>query len=124
MAPPDATSDGVARDDPAARDQRPPVVDWSRTARRLRATLVALGGVVVVVWLVVGALRGGPTLRLLGELVGLGVLAAFVAEVVVVGGSALRGMLTAGERGDRLARPDVSLLPPQVTRRLRGRRQG
>lgn len=84
--------------------------------------LGAIGAAIVVVWLVVGALRGGPTLRLLGELVGFGLLSAFVVEVVVVGGSALRGMLLAGERGDRLAGADVSLLPPQVSRRFRGRR--
>jgi hypothetical protein len=38
-------------------------------------------------------------------------------EFVVVGGSALRGMLRAGERGERLASGDVMLLPPQVRRK-------
>ena len=50
---------------------------------------------------------------------GLALALLFVAEVVIVGGSALRGMLAAGERGDRLASSDVSLLPPQLTRRRR-----
>ena len=40
-----------------------------------------------------------------------------VVEFVVVGGSALRGMLRAGERGERLSGRDVMLLPPQVRRK-------
>ena len=101
---------------------RASVVDWRRTARRLRNLLAAIGIVVLVLWVTIGVARGGPTARLLAELVGLGLLGAFVVEVVVVGGSSLRGMLAAGERGDRLARGDVSLVPPQVGRWLRGRR--
>lgn len=95
------------------------VVDWSRTARRLRRSLAAIAVLVVGVWLVLGALAGGVDLRLLAELVGLGLLASFLVEVVVVGGGAVRGMLHAGERGERLSGGDVSLLPPQVTRRRR-----
>lgn len=97
----------------------PPIVDWGRTARRLRTTLAAILAVVVVSWLVVGLLGDGPRLGTLAELVGFGLLAAFVAEVVLVGGSAVRGMLTAGSRGERLASPDVTLLPPQLDRRRR-----
>jgi hypothetical protein len=96
----------------------PGVVDFSRTGRRLRWSLGALAAVVVVFWLAVGLLGdGGLRLRLLGELAGWALLAGFVVEVVVVGGSALAGMLRAGARGDRLAGPDVSLVPPQLRRR-------
>ena len=98
----------------------PPIVDWGRTARRLRAVLAGVAVVVVVAWLVLGLRADGLSLRALGELVGIGLLVSFVLEAVIVGGSAIRGLLTAGARGDRLARGDVSLLPPQVTRR-RGR---
>jgi hypothetical protein len=97
----------------------PRVVDWSRTVRRLRRALLTIAVLVVVAWAVLGAVDGTLSGRLLAELTGLGLLAGFVAEVVVVGGGAVRGMLTAGSRGDRLAGGDVSLLPPQLTRRRR-----
>lgn len=105
---------GADADAPAA-----PVVDYPRTLRRLRRSLSIIGGLVLVGWAVGGAIGDGWSLRLLAELVGLGLLASFVVEVVVVGGSAARGLLDAGERGDRLAAADVSLLPPQLTRRRR-----
>ena len=76
------------------------------------AVLVTL---VVVGWLVDGIVGDtGFRLRVLGELGGLALLATFVAEVVVVGGASVRGMLRAGDRGERLAGSDVSLLPPQL----------
>lgn len=100
-------------------DAREPIVAWGRTARRMRRLLSLLAAVVVVAWVTVGVLGSGFSVRLLAELVGFGLLAAIAGEVVVVGGSALRGMIAAGARGDRLASPDVSLLPPQVTRRFR-----
>ncbi len=96
-----------------------PIVDWSRTARRLRRQLTVIAGLVVGAWLVLGLSRSALEVALLAELAGLGILLAFVAEVVVVGGSAVRGLLAAGERGDRLAAADVSILPPQVRRRGR-----
>lgn len=99
----------------------PPIVDWGRTARRLRLQLGVIAVSVVVAWVVVGLLRDALTLRLLAEVAGLGLLVAVLAEFAVVGGAALGGMLRAGERGERLSRPDVSLLPPQITcRRDRG----
>ncbi|MEX2549428.1 MAG: hypothetical protein WD638_04315 [Nitriliruptoraceae bacterium] len=97
-----------------------PIIDWSRTARRLRMSFSVLGVAVVVVFTLASVIGGRVSWPLLGELIGLALLAAFVLEVVVVGGSALRGMLTAGERGERLARDDVSLIPPQLLRRARG----
>lgn len=100
----------------------PPIVDWHRTARRLRAILLTIALVVVVAWVVDGLLGDGFALRRLGEFAGFGLFVAFAAEVVVVGGSAARGLLTAGERGHRLAGRDVGLLPPQLRRRGRGRR--
>jgi hypothetical protein len=96
-----------------------PVVDFSRTAHRLRLVLTTIGTAAVVLWLVLGFVGDGLEPRLLAELLGLGLLLAFAVEVVVVGGAALRGMLRAGARGDRLASADVTLLPPQLTRRRR-----
>lgn len=98
---------------------RPPIVDWRRTARRLRTLLVAIAGLVLIAWVVHSLAGDGFALAPLAEFAGLGLLLTFVAEVVVVGGSAIRGLLEAGERGERLARSDVSLLPPQLTRRRR-----
>lgn len=96
-----------------------PIVAWERTAQRLRRLLSVLAVAVVTAWALTGFLSDGFSIALLAELAGLGILVAIAGEFVVVGGSALRGMFTAGARGDRLASPDVSLLPPQVTRRLR-----
>ncbi len=96
------------------------IVDWSRTARRLRRPLFGLFGTVVAVFAVLSAARGQVDPLVFAELVGVALLAAFAIEVVVVGGAALRGMLAAGERGERLASQDVGLLPPQVLRRARG----
>jgi hypothetical protein len=106
---------------PATPATPAPIIDWSRTARRLRAILLVIGSTVVIAWLVVGFLGDGPTLPLLAELLGIGLLVTFAVEVIVVGGVAIRGMLAAGERGDRLASQDVFLLPPQL---LRGHRRG
>lgn len=116
------------RDDP---DRRPPpvaaggtgaepapLIDWSRTARRVRLLLVTILSAAVVLWFVLGLLGDGRSLPLLAELLGLGLLMSFVVEAVVVGGVAVRGMFAAGARGDRLASADVFLLPPQL---LRGR---
>ncbi len=97
-----------------------PIVDWSRTAWRLRLSFSVLGVVVVVVFTVASVNGGAANWPLLGEFVGLALLTAFAIEVVVVGGSALKAMLTAGARGERLARDDVSLIPPQLLRRARG----
>ncbi|HSK24618.1 MAG TPA: hypothetical protein VK906_15640 [Egicoccus sp.] len=93
-----------------------PIVDWRRTARRLRRQLLVIAGLVVAAWLVIGLAGAGLSVRLLAEVTGFGFFLAFVAEVVVVGGSAVRGMLIAGERGERRARADVTLLPPQLRR--------
>ncbi|MBW3662157.1 MAG: hypothetical protein KY469_03570 [Actinobacteria bacterium] len=86
------------------------IVDWSRTARRLRRSAVVAAGVGATGW-TVSAVAGGPGL---GTWLGIALGLIFVAELVIVGGSALRGMLRAGERGERLARSDVGLLPPRL----------
>jgi hypothetical protein len=104
---------------PPGADARPPVVDFPRTIRRLRTSLTVIAALVVLAWVAVGAVTGTWTVRTLAELAGFGLFAAFAVEVVVVGGAAARGLLTAGERGDRLASADVSLLPPQLLRRRR-----
>jgi len=99
----------------------PPLVDLPRTARRLRRWLGLLAGGVPIAWLAGGAVRGSLELARLAELAGVAVLLALLIELVVVGGAALRGALRAGARGERLAAPDVTLLPPQVRARLRPR---
>lgn len=95
------------------------LVDFRDTARRVRRSALVIGTVVVIVWLGAGLFRGVIRLGDLAAfvLVGLGVM--FVVEVVVVGGSALRGMLRAGERGERLSSEDVALVPPQLRKRGR-----
>lgn len=97
----------------------PRLVDWEQTIRRLRRTAVALGSAAFGGWLLTGLAGGGVRPAALGGWLGGALLVMFVAEVVIVGGSALRGMLRAGDRGERLAGRDVGLLPPQ----LRGRRR-
>jgi hypothetical protein len=105
--------------DAAAAPGAPQVVDWPRTVRRLRRSLLVIAVLVLLAWVVLGLVQGALSVRLLAELAGVGLLASFVVEVVVVGGGAVRGLLTAGERGERLAGADVSLLPPQLGRRRR-----
>lgn len=99
-----------------------PLLDWQRIGRRVGWSAAALGGVAVVAWVVIGLATGGPSLADLGGYIGLAVGGMFVVELVVVGGAAVRGLLRAGERGERLAGRDVGLLPPQVARWL-GRRR-
>lgn len=94
-----------------------PIVDFGRAARRVRTSATLLGGLAVLGWFVVGLLDGGPDPADLGAWAGLALLGMFLVEVWVVGGSALRGMLRAGDRGERLAGGDVGLLPPQLTGR-------
>lgn len=93
------------------------LVDWRHLGRRV--WLLAL------TWLGFGLLGAGMTTALLGSLgpgalwagvAALGFLASVVAAVAL---SAVRGMLRAGERRERLAGGDVGLLPPQVRTRLR-----
>ena len=98
------------------------LVDHARIGRRLRRWLVLLGVGTVTAWLVGGLLGDGPTLAGLGAVLGIAVLLALLVEVFVVGGAAVAAALRAGERGHRLAAPDVTLLPPQVSGRLRRRR--
>ena len=107
-----------AADRHAAGAAGPPLIDWSRTARRMRRVALVLAVAVMAGWVAYGVVGdGGFGLRMLGELTGFALLAVILAEVVVVGGAALTGMLRAGERGERLAGSDVSLVPPQLRRR-------
>lgn len=107
----DRVDDALATD--GEPDAGPQLVEWEDTARRVRRSALVLGGLALVGWAVSGALDGGAwTLRSLGTWAGFAVLAMFVAEVVVVGGSAARGLLRAGERGERLSGGDVGLFPP------------
>jgi hypothetical protein len=98
------------------------LVDHARLGRRLRRWLALLVVATLVAWLVGGVLGDGPTLQDLAGLAGVAVLLALLVEVFIVGGAAVAAALRAGERGERLAAPDVSLVPPQVAERLRRRR--
>lgn len=109
----EAPVDANHRDDPFVGT----LVDWARTARRIRRGALVVGTAVVLGWLVVGVATGGPRLRDLGTALFVGLVAMIGVEFVVVGGSAVRGMLAAGERGERLAAGDVTLVPPQLRRK-------
>lgn len=100
-------------------DGAPVLVDWTVAGRRLRVSALVLISLALVAWVVGGLLHDGIALRDVWGYLGLAAAGMFLAEVVVVGGSALRGMLRAGARGERLAGGDVGLLPPQLTRRGR-----
>lgn len=93
------------------------LVDWRRTGRRIRRSAVVIGTSAGLAWLLVGLITGGPRVGDLGTYAFIAIGCMIVVEFVVVGGSALRGMLRAGERGERLASRDVMLLPPQVRRK-------
>lgn len=90
------------------------LVDWGRTGRRVRTSVLVLGSGVLVAWTALSLLGDGFEVRVLGGLVGLALALLFVVELVVVGGAAVRGMLRAGERGERLASRGVGLLPPRM----------
>lgn len=99
------------------------LVDWGRTGRRMRASVLGLSALVLLGWLVLSLAAGGFDPGTLGGLVGLGFIVLFVVELVVVGGAALRGMLRAGARGERLSSRGVGLFPPRMpTREERGLR--
>lgn len=118
VAPADPESTPGPVVSPTQSTEGPAILDFRRTARRLAVAVSIIGIAVAVSWVAL-VVTTGASLRLLAELAGLGLLAAFVVEVVVVGGSAVRGMLAAGERGERLADSDVALVPPQLLRRKR-----
>lgn len=115
---------GPASDDhaaPPATERQDALVDWARTGRRMRRVVLTLGVLVLALWTVDGFTGGtGFRWRILGELTGLALLVTIAAEIAIVGGAAVVGMFRAGERGDRLAGSDVSLLPPQLRRGRRG----
>lgn len=101
---------GRVRDEPDVLVRH--LVDWEATARRLRRSSLVLLGSGLLAWVVTSLVRGAWSPASLGNWLGLALLAMFVAEVVVVGGSAVRGLLRAGDAGERLSSGDVGLLPP------------
>lgn len=122
QSPPAAATDDAVPVDAVVRadgehGQAPVLVDWPRAGRRLGRSALALAAAAVVGWvvtsLVTGSWRGGT----LGNWMGLALAGMLLVELWVVGGSALRGMLRAGEEGHRLAGDDVGILPPQLRRR-------
>ncbi len=109
----------VAPDGPevADLDEAPVVlVEWEATARRVRRSSLVLLTMAVVAWVVASVATGGWRVGVLGNLLGLALGAMFVVELVVVGGSAVRGLLRAGDRGERLSSHDVGLFPPRRRR--------
>ena len=114
----------TAADTDAHADDGARIVDFARAGRRVRRSALLLFPAALVGWLAVGLVGGGPDPADLGAWGGLALLGMFLVEVVVVGGSALRGMLAAGDRGERLAGGDVGLLPPQLTGRRGPRAPG
>ncbi len=88
-----------------------PIIDWTRTARRMVRSIVVLQLIAVMAWIVTSLAGDGFDLGVLAGFVGLALLATFAAEVFIVGGSALKGMYRAGLAGDRLSSSDVGLLP-------------
>lgn len=121
--PPDHESTPTTRAAPVTATEVPPVaheapiVDFARAGHRIRLSAAVLGTLALVGWVVVGLATGGPDPADLGGWAAGALAGMFLVEVVVVGGSALRGMLRAGDRGERLAGGDVGLLPPQLTGR-------
>ncbi|HEX2027216.1 MAG TPA: hypothetical protein VHF25_04375 [Nitriliruptorales bacterium] len=89
------------------------LVAWRRVGRRV--------GLLVAGWVAFGALGAGVTAALSGGLtatrwslwLGVGLAGAVASAVAIVAWSAVRGMLRAGGRGERLAAGDVGLLPPR-----------
>lgn len=100
-------------------DPEVPLVDWVVTARRVGRSALVLLALALAAWMVRAVVVGRWSFGDLGNLVGLALAASVVTALVVVGGSALRGMLRAGERGERLSSADVGLLPPVRRRRRR-----
>lgn len=94
------------------------VVDFPAVGRRLLRLLALAAAVVVggsVLLAVVPAWQW--SWRSVGEIAGWTVVATLVIEISITASTAVVGLLRAGERGDRLAGSDVSLLPPQLRRR-------
>lgn len=104
------------------RRTRDELLDHGRTVRRVRLLTVVVGGCagvgMVVSWLV----AGGPTLDAFLQWAGPAVLVIVLGAIAIVTAAAVRGMLRAGGRGERLADRDVGLVPPQL-RSSDGRRE-
>lgn len=109
---------------PADSGQQPPdtdpLVSWRHVGHQLGKT--ALGGLVGAVAAgLIAKLSGTPAPTALGVALGVGALVAVGGAIWLVAGSAWRGMLRAGERGERLAGDDVGLTPPKLRRHGRER---
>lgn len=91
-----------------------PLVEWEDVGQRVLRTSAATALAAVAAWVLWSLVAGDWSVPRLRNLFGLVVLVVFLVELWVVGGSALRGMLRAGERGERLSGRDVGLLPPQM----------
>ena len=104
------------------RRTRDELLDHGRTVQRVRALAVVVGGSaavgVGVSWLV----AGGPSRDAFLLWAGLAVLVTVLGAITIVTAAAVRGMLRAGDRGERLADGDVGLVPPQLRSRD-GRRE-
>lgn len=89
-------------------------MDWSGVGRRLVRVLIAVAAVAILGVAVSWSLTGEPTRTAVLLWLGIAALLLVVGTVLVVSVSAWRGMLRAGDQGERLGGGDVGLLPPQV----------
>lgn len=95
------------------------LVHWRGLVRLVLGAAVAaavlLSGAAVLV------LASGRPIGEVAPFVGIVVVALLGTVVLAVAWSALRGMLRAGDVGERLGSKDVGFLPPQARRRGHGR---
>lgn len=101
--------------------ERHDLLEHGRTARRVRWLVVTVGALTVLglaaTWIATGGISPDAFVLWLG----LAALVTVLGAMAIVALAALRGMLRAGDRGERLADRDVGLIPPQLRSRDEGR---
>lgn len=105
---------------PASDQRDEPVVDFAWVRRRIGVVGAVWAALAVLGAVLSAGLAGGLSAAAVRLWLGVAGLGTVVSAVGLVAWSALRGMVRAAERGDRLAGDDVGLLPPR-RRRDRGR---
>lgn len=93
------------------------LLEHGRTARRVRRLVVIVGVLGLVGFAATWLVDGGLSADVFLLWAGLVALAAVLGAMVIVAAAAFRGMLRAGDRGERLADRDVGLIPPQLRAR-------
>lgn len=105
-----------------SRRRRDELLDHGRTVQRVRVLAVVVGGFASVGLIGSWVVASGPSLGPFLLWAGLAVLVIVLGAIAIVTAAAVRGMLRAGDRGERLADGDVGLVPPQLRSRD-GRRE-